>query len=218
MPIAAVARPARPVPEPSSHPRSPRSAPSLCRPCRYRARTREDSHTRRPVRSARPIADRGCGTGLCESMSRRRCHMLKPPSSAGKTCSSWAQKNSSQRRCTSSDIPRRSGMRGRGGGGVNDLREEVSLRQVPLLPRTRHEVSKLSIPCTRALAILHRGMLESKSRTFTRRGNLILVGSYFSWRVPGVGLGLLPRLPPPTCARPVSDVGLGPSCYPASLL
>jgi hypothetical protein len=28
----------------------------------------------------------------------------------------------------------------------------------------------------------------------------------------------LPRLPPPTCARPVSGVGLGPSCYPASLL
>ena len=35
---------------------------------------------------------------------------------------------------------------------------------------------------------------------------------------PGVGLGLLPRLPPPSCARPVSGVGLGPSCYPASLL
>ena len=163
-PSFASAMPARPVPEPSSHPRSPRSAPSLCKPCRYRARTREDSHTRRPVRSARPIADRGCGTGLCESMSRRRCHMLKLPSSAGKTCSSWAQKNSFQRRCTSSDIPRRSGTRGRGGGGVNDVREEVSLRQVPLLPRTRHEVSKLTIPCTRALAILHRGMLESESR------------------------------------------------------
>jgi hypothetical protein len=27
---------------------------------------------------------------------------------------------------------------------------------------------------------------------------------------PGVGLGLLPRLPPPTCSRPVSGVGLGP--------
>ena len=35
---------------------------------------------------------------------------------------------------------------------------------------------------------------------------------------PGVGLGLLPRLPPPTCARPVSGVGLGPRCYTASLL
>jgi hypothetical protein len=35
---------------------------------------------------------------------------------------------------------------------------------------------------------------------------------------PGVGLGLLPRLPPPTCARPVSGVGLGPRCYAASLL
>jgi hypothetical protein len=28
----------------------------------------------------------------------------------------------------------------------------------------------------------------------------------------------LPRLPPPSCARPVSGVGLGPSYYPASLL
>ena len=28
----------------------------------------------------------------------------------------------------------------------------------------------------------------------------------------------MPRLPPPTCARPVSDVGLGPSYYTASLL
>jgi hypothetical protein len=28
----------------------------------------------------------------------------------------------------------------------------------------------------------------------------------------------LPRLPPPTCARPVSGVGLGPRCYTASLL
>jgi len=36
--------------------------------------------------------------------------------------------------------------------------------------------------------------------------------------VSGVGLGLLPRLPPPTCARPVSGVGLGPSCSPASWL
>ena len=27
---------------------------------------------------------------------------------------------------------------------------------------------------------------------------------------PGVGSGLLPRLPPPTCSRPVSGVGLGP--------
>ena len=35
---------------------------------------------------------------------------------------------------------------------------------------------------------------------------------------PGVGLGLLPRLPPPTCSRPVSGVGLGPFCYAASLL
>ena len=35
---------------------------------------------------------------------------------------------------------------------------------------------------------------------------------------PGVGLGFLPRLPPPTCARPVSGVGLGLSYYPASLL
>jgi hypothetical protein len=35
---------------------------------------------------------------------------------------------------------------------------------------------------------------------------------------PGVGSGLLPRLPPPTCARPVSGVGLGPRCYTASLL
>ena len=35
---------------------------------------------------------------------------------------------------------------------------------------------------------------------------------------PGVGSGPLPRLPPPTCARPVSGVGLGPRCYPASLL
>jgi len=32
------------------------------------------------------------------------------------------------------------------------------------------------------------------------------------------GLGLLPRLPPPTCARPVSGVGLGPSCSTASRL
>jgi len=31
-------------------------------------------------------------------------------------------------------------------------------------------------------------------------------------------LGLLPRLPPPTCARPVSGVGLGPRCYTAALL
>ena len=35
---------------------------------------------------------------------------------------------------------------------------------------------------------------------------------------PGVGLGFLPRLPPPSCARPVSGVGLGLSYYPASLL
>jgi hypothetical protein len=35
---------------------------------------------------------------------------------------------------------------------------------------------------------------------------------------PGVGLGLLPRLPQPTCSRPVSGVGLGPFCYAASLL
>jgi len=28
---------------------------------------------------------------------------------------------------------------------------------------------------------------------------------------PGVGLGRLPRLPPPSCARPVSGAGLGPS-------
>ena len=28
----------------------------------------------------------------------------------------------------------------------------------------------------------------------------------------------MPRLPPPPCARPASGVGLGPSCYPASLL
>ena len=35
---------------------------------------------------------------------------------------------------------------------------------------------------------------------------------------PGVGLGFLPRLPPPSCARPVSGVGLGPGYYPASLL
>ena len=27
---------------------------------------------------------------------------------------------------------------------------------------------------------------------------------------PGVGSGLLPRVPPPTCSRPVSGVGLGP--------
>ena len=33
---------------------------------------------------------------------------------------------------------------------------------------------------------------------------------------PGVGLGLLPRLPPPTCSRPVSGVGLGPFCSAAS--
>ena len=32
------------------------------------------------------------------------------------------------------------------------------------------------------------------------------------------GSGLLPRVPPPTCSRPVSDVGLGPSYYTASLL
>ena len=31
---------------------------------------------------------------------------------------------------------------------------------------------------------------------------------------PGVGLGRLPRLPPPTCARPVSGAGLGPSLLP----
>ena len=31
-------------------------------------------------------------------------------------------------------------------------------------------------------------------------------------------LGLLPRLPPPTCAHPVSSVGLGPRCYTTSLL
>ena len=35
---------------------------------------------------------------------------------------------------------------------------------------------------------------------------------------PGAGSGLLPRLPPPTCSRPVSGVGLGPFCYAASLL
>ena len=35
---------------------------------------------------------------------------------------------------------------------------------------------------------------------------------------PGMGSGLLPRLPPPTCSRPVSGVGLGPFCYAASLL
>ena len=35
---------------------------------------------------------------------------------------------------------------------------------------------------------------------------------------PGVGSGLLPRLPPPTCSRPVSGVGLGPFRYAASLL
>ena len=35
---------------------------------------------------------------------------------------------------------------------------------------------------------------------------------------PGVGSGLLPRLPPPTCSSPVSGVGLGPCCYAASLL
>jgi hypothetical protein len=29
---------------------------------------------------------------------------------------------------------------------------------------------------------------------------------------PGVGLGLSPRLPPPTCSRPVSGVSLGPLC------
>jgi len=35
---------------------------------------------------------------------------------------------------------------------------------------------------------------------------------------PGVGSGLLPRLPPPTCSRPVSGVGLGLFCSAASLL
>jgi hypothetical protein len=35
---------------------------------------------------------------------------------------------------------------------------------------------------------------------------------------PGAGSGLLPRLPPPTCSRPVSGVGLGPFCYAAFLL
>ena len=35
---------------------------------------------------------------------------------------------------------------------------------------------------------------------------------------PGVGSGLLPRLPPPTCSRPVSGVGLGLFCYAAFLL
>ena len=35
---------------------------------------------------------------------------------------------------------------------------------------------------------------------------------------PGVGSGPLPRLPPPTCSRPVGGVGLGPCCYAASLL
>jgi hypothetical protein len=34
---------------------------------------------------------------------------------------------------------------------------------------------------------------------------------------PGAESGLLPRLPPPTCSRPVSGVGLG-LCYAASLL
>jgi hypothetical protein len=36
-----------------------------------------------------------------------------------------------------------------------------------------------------------------------------------SWDVehgPGAGPGLLPRLPPPTCSRPVSGVGLGLFC------
>ena len=35
---------------------------------------------------------------------------------------------------------------------------------------------------------------------------------------PGAGSGLLPRLPPPTCSRPVSGVGVGPFCYAAFLL
>jgi hypothetical protein len=35
---------------------------------------------------------------------------------------------------------------------------------------------------------------------------------------PSAGSGHLPRLPPPTCSRPVSGVGLGPFCYAASLL
>ena len=43
-----------------------------------------------------------------------------------------------------------------------------------------------------------------------------LTGKY--WAAPYASSLLAPRLPPPTCARPVSGVGLGPHCYTASRL
>jgi len=60
---------------------------------------------------------------------------------------------------------------------------------------------------------LYLKLLLSPSGVFDLSLVVILNGSVSLSR-----LAWLPRLPPPTCARPVSGVGLGPRCYTASLL